>query len=533
MDRREFVQGLMVQGLVGAVATTGLRAEAETSAGQSELQARLAADPLRPQYHLLPLANWMNDPNGPIYWQQKYHMFYQYNPEGAYWGDMHWGHAVSGDMVHWKQLPVALAPTPGGPDADGCFTGTAVVKDGRVVMLYTGVRAAPEDQATIRNGAESLLETQCMAVASASDLGTWTKVVKPVLAAPPEGMAVNGFRDPAPWREGDWWYMAIGSGIAGKGGAVLLYRSRDLAGWEFLHILAGREGSIAVATDHADPKEVWECPDFFELGSGDAARHVLIYSTAGKAYWLSGRLDRATMRFVPEQAGTLDYGSFYAPKTQLDQAGNRILWGWIPETRPLAEYKAAGWAGLMSLPRVMRLDGEGRVRVSVAEEAMALRGREQKLTRTGGDRTGDEASRLQQIAAMRIEGYCGEILCVAGGGLSAFELALESGVAGQAAWLRVAYDLARREVIAINGAEYGIRIGPAEALEIHVCVDGSATEVFVNRQVACTLRCYPEGARAKPLHLTWTGKTSAIEGLSVWQLKPISGDRLTRLTRVT
>jgi beta-fructofuranosidase len=68
-----------------------------------------------PQYHLLPAANWMNDPNAPIFWQGKYHMFYQYNPNGAFWGDMHWAHAVSEDMIRWKHLPVALAPTPGRP----------------------------------------------------------------------------------------------------------------------------------------------------------------------------------------------------------------------------------------------------------------------------------------------------------------------------------------------------------------------------------------------------------------------------------
>ena len=67
----------------------------------------------------------MNDPDGPVYWKNNYHMFYQYNPNGAYWGDMHWGHAISTDMVHWKHLPVAFSPTPGGPDADGCFTGTS------------------------------------------------------------------------------------------------------------------------------------------------------------------------------------------------------------------------------------------------------------------------------------------------------------------------------------------------------------------------------------------------------------------------
>ncbi|MGH9396518.1 MAG: sucrose-6-phosphate hydrolase, partial [Terriglobia bacterium] len=104
-----------------------------TLTGPSEelaLRERLAHDILRPQYHLLPAANWMNDPNGPIFYRGQYHLFYQYNPHGAFSGTKHWGHAVGPDMLHWQHLPVALAPTPGGPDWDGCWTGSAVLDQG-------------------------------------------------------------------------------------------------------------------------------------------------------------------------------------------------------------------------------------------------------------------------------------------------------------------------------------------------------------------------------------------------------------------
>ena len=97
-------------------------------------------DPLRPGYHYLPARNWMNDPCGPIYFNGQYHMFHQYNPHGALWGDMHWAHAVSPDMVHWTRLPIALAPTPGSADAEGCFTGSAVVQDGGR-LFFTQVSA--------------------------------------------------------------------------------------------------------------------------------------------------------------------------------------------------------------------------------------------------------------------------------------------------------------------------------------------------------------------------------------------------------
>src|SRR5262252_8828914 len=90
---------------------------------------RLDGNPHRPQYHFLPPANWMNDPNGLIQWRGRYHMFYQHNPLAARFGPMHWGHAVSDDLVHWRDLPIALAPTPGSPDADGCWSG-CIVDDG-------------------------------------------------------------------------------------------------------------------------------------------------------------------------------------------------------------------------------------------------------------------------------------------------------------------------------------------------------------------------------------------------------------------
>src|SRR2546423_13522026 len=96
-------------------------------------------DPHRPHYHFLPPSNWMNDPNGLIHWKGQYHLFYQYNPNGALHGTIHWGHAVSPDLVHWEHLPIALAPTPGGPDKDGIWSGCAVDNDGIPTIFYTGV----------------------------------------------------------------------------------------------------------------------------------------------------------------------------------------------------------------------------------------------------------------------------------------------------------------------------------------------------------------------------------------------------------
>ncbi len=186
-----------------------------------------------------------------------------------------------------------------------------------------------------------------------------------------------------PWRQDDGWYTVLASGLANQGTAVLLCRSNDLRHWEYVQVFAIRDRSGAAALDSFDPWEVWECPEFFPLG----AYHVLIFSAAGKTWWLSGKLDEQTMTFHRQQGGILDHGTYYAAKTQLDKAGNRIVWGWITETRPLAEYKAAGWAGLMSLPRVLSIAGDGRLRLRVAAEVLALRGPETAVHLTPDENT--------------------------------------------------------------------------------------------------------------------------------------------------
>jgi beta-fructofuranosidase len=514
IDRRGFIAGAFGTAAVSSLCQ-GLRVAPVLASAKP---SGLARDPRRPQFHLLPAANWMNDPNAPVYFNGRYHLFYQYNPDGAFWGDMHWGHAISTDMVHWKHLPVALAPTAFGPDADGCFTGTAAVLDGKVTILYTGVHAAPPDQATIRDGAQSLRETQCLATSDDSELKTWTKLPAPVIAAPPPELQVNGFRDPSPWRQGDGWYMVLGSGIANRGGAVLLYKSRDLRNWEYMHVLAGRNQNGASTLDAFDPWEVWECPEFFALGD----RHVLIYSTSGKVYWQSGVLDPKTMRFHAGQAGILDYGSFYAAKTQLDRSGNRILWGWIPETRALEEYKAAGWAGLMSLPRVLSMGADGRLGIGVAAEVNQLRGRIQALAVTA-----DEDRNRRQIETMSLEGCRGEILCTVQNATEPFELTLSGAADKIAPWLTVQFDPLHAGQVSIDARPLPVAPGANGNLELHLYIDGSVIEVFVDNQIAFTKRFYPAGNGASDLRMKWTGKTTNIARFTVWQLSPISADRLT------
>ena len=482
----------------------------------SQIVSADTGDPNRPQFHLLPAANWMNDPCGPIYWKGKYHMFYQYNPNSSVWGDMHWGHAVSPDMVHWSRLPVALAPTPGGPDEAGCFTGSAVVKDGVATILYTGVVRAPDNQATIRDGVNSFKETQCIATSTDADLTKWTKQTTPVIARPPAGLKVLGFRDPAPWQDGDWWYVALASGIANKGARVLLYRSKDLRQWSYLHPLAEGTGSGKHAVNPVDSGDMWECPDFFPLGDA----HVLIYATAGKVHWQSGELDKKAMRFHSQQSGLLDHGSYYAAKTQLDADGNRILWGWITEDRPVEDYRAAGWAGAMSLPRKLTLDKRGRVAMRVLPAVESLRGPEQNVISRANKSENEWSIKSSVFPHLR-----GEILCEVrtSEGCKLSLIGSENG--SERKWISVKFDPRQRQHIMVDNQTIPIALEATGPLQFRMFVDGSVLELFVNNQEAYTKRIYTSAMLAPDIRLDFEGNTTNLKRLSVWQYSPIFGNR--------
>lgn len=513
-SRRNFLRTL---GAAGAAASLPLRGEsfslAAQSGGKENLQARLAADPLRPQFHLLPARGWMNDPDGPIFWKNEYHMFFQYNPHAAVWGDMHWAHAASPDMIHWKHLPIALAPTPGGYDQDGCFTGSAVDDHGTPTFIYTGVTSVPPSEATLRDALHNFREVQCLATSRDPRLRTWEKLRAPILTAPHDPK-LTGFRDPCLWRDGKIWYMGIGSGQRKVGGQVLLYRSEDLRHWEYLHPLASGTWNGKQTVNPVDSGEMWECPDFFPLGK----KHVLFYSTGGKVIWETGELDPKELVFHSEKAGLLDHGAYYAPKSQLDAHGNRILWGWITETRPESEFSAAGWAGCMSLPRVLSIGEDGGLEMRFAPVTQQLRGKAFSLPENSATALGRAAA----LDAIRIPGASFELWFEARA--NPFQLHITDG---NTPLISVAYEPERTGAEwTVNGGSASVRARDDGALLFHIFADGSVVEACANHDVALTTRVYH--AAHGPLRVDIAGSgTEGISSLRCWEIEPISPDRLT------
>lgn len=477
-----------------------------------DIAARLAADSLRPQFHLLPAKNWMNDPNGPIFWKDRYHMFFQYNPNASVWGDMHWNHAVSPDMIHWKHLPIALAPTPGWADADGCFTGSAVDDHGTATFIYTGVKSSMPEKATLRDGAHNFREVQCLATSTDAQLLTWTKWRAPIIE-PPVDPLLTGFRDPFLWQDRDVWYLGVGSGVRKQGGRVLLYRSKDLRQWEYLHPMASGRWTEKETNNPVDSGEMWECPDFFALGN----KHLLLYSTAGKVVWESGELDPKELVFQQQRSGVLDYGAYYAQKTQLDAKGNRILWGWIQETRTETEFSASGWAGCMALPRILSLNSENDLEMKVAPVADSLRAKQLAATTT----TTPSEERNKIISAVEIQNLCAELHFTVASAAFALTIADSAGPW----WSLKARPSGAGTTLGINGKSIAIPRQSGD-LKFYVYLDASVAEFFANDLHVLTTRIYREPDGPLRLHLS-DDALSNLKDFVAWQLRPISPDRLT------
>ncbi len=297
----------------------------------------------RHTYHAMPPVGWMNDPNGFNEAFGKYHLFYQFYPFGPEWDSIHWGHYTTQDFVKWKLEPTALAPD-GEYDGGGCFSGSSIVKDGKLYLLYTSV----------------LSETQTQSLAVSEDGVHFEKlgVVIPGSALPAECLR-SDFRDPKVFARGGVYYLIAGSMAESGEGMLLLFRSADLKDWKFVSVL--RKDSLTT-------RGIYECPDLFELGGHD----VMLaspqgYETEGWRYenvqssiYMVGKLDAEKGVFEKLYEDEIDGGlDFYAPQTMKTRDGRTIMIAWMQmwhRTMPTAKH---GWAGAMTLPRELSLkDGK-------------------------------------------------------------------------------------------------------------------------------------------------------------------------------
>lgn len=334
-----------------------------------EVTEKKIADEARPEFHLSARVGWMNDPNGFSFYKGQYHLFYQYHPYHSHWGTMHWGHAVSRDLLHWEQLPTALAPDMD-YDRDGCFSGSAtVLPDGRHLLIYTGVSKETQPDGTVCD-----VQTQCIAVGDGMDYEKY--LGNPVLSSKdlPEGASRFDFRDPKLWITSDGSFRCVVGNCDGKkDGRILLYSSKDGFHWNYEKTLIANQDRFG---------KMWECPDFFELDGKqvllvspqDMLPQGLEYHNGNGTLCIIGEYDEKTETFTEEQNQAIDYGiDFYAPQTILAPDGRRIMIGWMQnwDTTNLHSSKRP-WFGQMSLPRELSVKN-GRLFQKPIRELETLR----------------------------------------------------------------------------------------------------------------------------------------------------------------
>ena len=206
--------------------------------------------------HLKSPVNWINDPNGFIYYKGKYHLFYQHFPYAPIWGTMHWGHAVSEDLVHWEHKKIALFPTKS-YDRNGVFSGSAIEKDEKLYFYYSAVRYLEQDEENIHLSKNDQFETsQAMLISEDGEkFDNWNgkKQIIPVIRDE-EIADARDTRDPKVWKEDEKYYMVLGSTYHGKQARVLIFESEDGENWNY------KSQCRKETYGHT-----MECPDLFKI----------------------------------------------------------------------------------------------------------------------------------------------------------------------------------------------------------------------------------------------------------------------------
>ena len=293
---------------------------------------------------------WINDPNGFIWYKGWYHLFYQCFPYSAHWGRMHWGHAVSTDLVNWDEKGIALFPSKT-DDRSGCFSGSAIEYKDKMYIYYTGVNYTEEDPENINCCINDTFTAAQLMITSEDGMKFDNITDKKTVIPPIEDKKIgdkNHTRDPKVWRGKDAWYMVLGSTVD-KNGRLLFYKSSDLKTWQYLNYCE-KDGF----------GWMWECPDFFEIdGKGVTIFSPMGFFDDGNGYdsvavcMLSSFDENTGKMELSEDYQLFDYGiDLYAPQSTTDKDGNRVVIAWARMPEAIITEKGE-WCGMMCIPRIV------------------------------------------------------------------------------------------------------------------------------------------------------------------------------------
>ena len=435
-----------------------------TSLTRSTIHVTDTHDSTFPALHRVHPRGWINDPNGILRTEDgRWHVFFQHNPASTRHELIQWGHMSSPDLVSWREEPRGPRPRPGEADQDGCWSGIGLLHQGVPTLVYSGVDGVDNQLARV------IVSRLDASAATLTEPGV-------VVADIPEIEGLIGVRDPFVFTHGGRRWAVQGAGIreqAGSDGHVpvlLLYSCDDLEHWE--HVGTLLRGDDPVAREHA-PADLWECPQLVQLGD----RWVLLLSlwrhpdhsnvSTIQVNYLVGDLVAdadALPRFVPTDGGRVDLGpDFYAPQAVVDEDADRVLlwgWSWEGQGRSHAQTDAQAWAGTLTFPRELRLDG-GTLTAAPARELAVLRAAPLEIA-AGADGGAMLELPAPARAEVRTRGK------------------LEIG--------QVAADGTPTEIVSLDA-------GPATAF-----LDGSLLELIPDASAPVTLRFYPDADGAVRVH---------------------------------
>ena len=481
----------------------------------NESRRQMAGDPHRPIYHYVNPEGNLNDPNGLCFWQRRWHLFYQaYPPEDP---RQHWGHAVSTDLIHWRDLPLAIYPNP----EDKVFSGSTLVESNRVIAIYHGVAAGT-----------------MVAISSDPLLLNWEKVtgnaVIPITKKGEPGVPYNIF-DPCIWRQGDYYY-ALTAGMSPKGPgrkpvrANFLHRSTDLARWEYLHEFIDGYNFSRVGDDGA-------CPYFWPIGD----RHILLhFSHLSGGKYLLGDYDTGRDKFVVTQGGEFNHGpvspsGVHAPSACPDGRGGVIAIFNMNPGKP-----TQGWNQIMTLPRRLTLMGKDQLGIEITGDIESLRRDHEHI----GPLT---LPANQEIVLDKIKGNAIELAAeielkeapmlelnvLRSPGKEEFTRIMfypDRGFASRSPEFkgratRFSIDTSSssllRDALSRAPETADVFIPPGELLKLRVFVDRSVIEVFVNGRQCAAVRVYPGRADSVGISLRSQGRDTHMRSLDAWQMRNI------------
>jgi beta-fructofuranosidase len=471
-------------------------------------ESRFRNDFYRPRYHLLPAANWTNETHGLLYYQGRYHLFNQKNASNIFLGQINWGHFSSPDLITWTEHKPALSP---GPEYDehGIWSGHVVLSnEGVPTIIYTAGGK--------RNGV-------ALAYPKDSGLIEWTKYAgNPVILGQPSGYSRTDLRDPYVWKEGDKWYMIIGFGIQEgerEKGAVLLYTSPDLKSWTFRHTLF--EGNPSVDNSGV----FWEMPVFVRMQN----KYVLLVNKvphkgvpAVALYWTG---DFVNEKFIPDTLVPQKLevvNRLLSPSVAQDKEGRLTAIAIIPDEITARAAYQNGWNHLYSIPRVWTLEG-GKIHQQPHPVLQKLRTeriavQEQTIT------PGRNVLLSKGTHQLEIEAELDPA------GSKRFGFVVGKSPDGSE-YTKIYYDREKQEFVVDQTKSskrehipLDIRTGsyPLDSItkmKLHVFIDGSVVEVFVNGQDAFTTRLFPLSPLSNIVEAFSEGGSVQLKSASIWKLR--------------